>query len=670
VARAFEHLVQEEPPAPSRPARSGRGEARHAAEATAAALEQLATRVDQLSALVAGLAVAPTGRDATDAALEQLGMRVDRLAELVDVRTERAAADRSVAAVDELGRRVDRLTELVTALSERRGDGGTAKALSTEVKQALATMRVQLQSDVAKVTERVTSETSGLRTELHAALAATGDVGGDAEVRRDAIAATSEHIRALLAEERRAFRAHVDAALADQTERVHAALADERRALRAELGAVLSRLTEQAAEERKERRSELHTVMASSTERLRSVLVDERKELRGELQIVLPDVLRHRAEEWQQLRAALDASLTQSGESTLLAVSQFGQQVVDLRRELTATMAKANDRWVEERDQLFSELHAALATTAQQLADDQRRVRAALEAALADARDERLAFETDVLQRIDGTGYVAAELGEHLGQLRHDLATALGQLTSMHADQVAGVRADFRTGLVNSHNQLVAQQRELHQALETKLSNERQARYRDGIKQAAELRAVVDEVRKALADDRRDLRLLVAAAIEGANHWFTQLRDQLYERLETVIDVTAQSSASAASAVKGLRKDLDDGDPRLLEALARLGEEIERLEQRIPARIALRLPDSQLAAIAEAVRGGSASAPAGRGRSTVKKGAAAAKKAPTAKRAAARAVRAEDAPAARAPRPTPAAPARRPPATDPGVRSW
>ena len=114
---------------------------------------------------------------------------------------------------------------------------------------------------------------------------------------------------------------------------------------------------------------------------------------------------------------------------------------------------------------------------------------------------------------------------------------------------------------------------------------------------------------RPFAEDRRELRVLVAATVEAANQWFSQLRDQLYERLETVIDVTAQSSASAAAAVKALRKDIKavEADPRLLDALAQLSDEIERLERRIPARVALRLPDSQLNAIVDAVR-----APAGR----------------------------------------------------------
>jgi hypothetical protein len=135
-----------------------------------------------------------------------------------------------------------------------------------------------------------------------------------------------------------------------------------------------------------------------------------------------------------------------------------------------------------------------------------------------------------------------------------------------------------------------------------------------------------------------------------------------------VIDVTAQSSASAAAAVKALRKDLKaaEGDPHLLEALARLGEEIDRLEQKIPARIALRLPDSQLAAIAQAVRGPAETQ--NRTRAAGKKPTSTAKRlgptkaAPGAGRAATSAERTRA--------PSPPLPVRRPPATDPGVRSW
>jgi hypothetical protein len=259
-----------------------------------------------------------------------------------------------------------------------------------------------------------------------------------------------------------------------------------------------------------------------------------------------------------------------------------------------------------------------------------------------------------------------AELSQPLAEVRRELAGAVGELSARHTDELAQVRADFRTGLVNSHNQLVTQQHELHRALEAKLTSERQARYRDGIKQAADLRAVLDDVRNTLAEDRRELRVLVAAAIEGANQWFTHLRDELYERLETVIDVTAQSSASAASAVKALRKDLKaaEGDPRLLEALARLGEEIERLERKIPGRIALRLPDSELTAIAAAVHGGGQGATPTRARGAGKKGAT------TGKKAAPRAA-AGGGDSSAAQRASGAAPAtRRPPPTDPTTRSW
>jgi hypothetical protein len=177
-----------------------------------------------------------------------------------------------------------------------------------------------------------------------------------------------------------------------------------------------------------------------------------------------------------------------------------------------------------------------------------------------------------------------------------------------------------------------------------------------------DVHAALDEVRNALAEDRRELRVFLAATVEAANQWFTQVRDQLYERLETVIDVTAQSSASAAAAVKALRRDIKavEADPRLLDALAQLGEEIERLEQRIPARVALRLPDSQLNAIVDAVRapaGRSGSGPAKSG--TAKSGTASAKKAAkaAAKKAAPGAARRT-------------APIRTPTDSEPDVRAW
>ena len=648
IARAFEHLVQEEPIAPPRPSRSNPSRAR------------------------------PQEPDKG-----------------------------GTAALEQLARRIDRLADVVAALPQRSESAHAVGELSDEMKAELSGFRLQVQADLAKVAQRVASETTTLRSELQAALAMATEVPADQDQREAAVAATSERIRSLLAEERKAFRGHLDAALAEQTERMQSTLAEERRAVRSELQTALGRLADQAAEERKERRGELHAAVVNSSERLRSVLVDERKELRGELQIVLPDVLRHRAEEWQQLRAALDASLNQNSEAALVALSQLGQQLGEMRRELVATIAKANDRRVEDREQLLAEFQSALATNGQQVADEQRRLRGVLDTSLAEGKKERQALEAAVRQTGERTGDLLAELSQRLVEMRREVTGAIGQLAAQQAEeeaqrtaqltgaigQLAGqraqeeaqrtaqltgaigqlaaqqaeedaqrtaraaeeatqLRADFRTGLVNSHNQLVSQQLELHRALEANLAREREARLADGLRQGDELRSAVEEVRTMLAEDRRELRALVAATVEAANQWFTQLRDQLYERLETVVDVTAQSSASAAAAVKALRKDIKavEADPRLLEALAQLSDEIERLERRIPSRVALRLPDSQLNAIVEAVR-----APAGRSASgAARSGAGAAKKAD--KKASPRAAR----------RVAPVEPA----ASDPDVRAW
>jgi uncharacterized protein YicC (UPF0701 family) len=298
----------------------------------------------------------------------------------------------------------------------------------------------------------------------------------------------------------------------------------------------------------------------------------------------------------------------------------------------------------------MADLSSALATTSEQLADDQRRLRGALDAFLAQAKNERLAFEMSVGQSGERTGEILAELSQRMVEMRRELSGVVDRLSAQQADDAARLRADFRTGLVNSHNHLASQQQELHRTLDSKLAKEREARVREGMKQAADVRAAVEEMGRVVAEERRELKAAVAAAVEAATRWFTDLRDHLYERLETGFDVTAQSSASAAAAVKALRRDIKamEADPRLLEALAKLGEEIERLEQKIPARVALRLPDSQLAAIVDAVRSPrSRPAPAPAGSSNAAKN--------------------------QAPRATKRVPGARlptPPATEPGVRAW